>query len=241
MRAVSQGNGATRKVLWRFEGDAFGTAQATNPTATVLTVPLRMPGQYFDSEVGTSYNYFRDYDASTGRYVESDPIGLNGGLNTYVYVGASPLSVIDRQGLFIGVDDAAEALAFCALRPPLCAAVAVATGQALANLGHAIGGVFSKNDDAKPEPDKGESCPARPEFDWNDPTVPPVGSDGKPWPWRGPDAPGGSRGGYVNPNNPDQSAHPDLNHPDPVGPHWDFTDRKSGGWRVYPDGSVRPK
>jgi hypothetical protein len=38
VRAVSQGNGATRKVLWRFEGDAFGTAQATNPTATVLTM-----------------------------------------------------------------------------------------------------------------------------------------------------------------------------------------------------------
>jgi RHS repeat-associated protein len=95
----SQGNGATRKILWRFEGDVFGTAQATNPTSTVLTMPIRMPCQYFDSEVGTSYNYFRDYDASTGRYVESDPIGLGGGMNTYGYVGESPINFIDPLGL----------------------------------------------------------------------------------------------------------------------------------------------
>ena len=36
--------------------------------------PLRFPGQYYDSETGTHYNYFRDYDPTTGRYIESDPI-----------------------------------------------------------------------------------------------------------------------------------------------------------------------
>jgi RHS repeat-associated protein len=98
-RAVTQGNGSTRKVLWRWEGDAFGDVSPTNPTSTAFTLPIRMAGQYFDSEVGISYNYFRDYDPSVGRYVESDPIGLQGGMNTYGYVGANPLKWIDPKGL----------------------------------------------------------------------------------------------------------------------------------------------
>jgi RHS repeat-associated protein len=57
------------------------------------------PGQYRDKETGTSYNYFRDYDPSTGRYVQSDPIGLGGGLSTYSYVSANPLELFDEFGL----------------------------------------------------------------------------------------------------------------------------------------------
>lgn len=57
------------------------------------------PGQYYDSESGLHYNYFRDYDPSTGRYVESDPIGLRGGFNTYSYVSNNPLAMIDTLGL----------------------------------------------------------------------------------------------------------------------------------------------
>lgn len=57
------------------------------------------PGQYEDAETGLNYNYFRSYDASIGRYVQSDPVGVNGGLNLYSYVNGSPLLQSDRYGL----------------------------------------------------------------------------------------------------------------------------------------------
>ncbi|WP_375136032.1 RHS repeat-associated core domain-containing protein [Nitrosomonas oligotropha] len=60
---------------------------------------LRFPGQYFDKETNLHYNYFRDYDPRIGRYLESDPIGLMGGLKTFGYGELNPLSNIDAEGL----------------------------------------------------------------------------------------------------------------------------------------------
>jgi len=62
-------------------------------------MPLRFPGQLYDAHTAMNYNYFRDYDPNTGRYIQSDPIGLQGGINTYTYVNGNPISGIDPFGL----------------------------------------------------------------------------------------------------------------------------------------------
>lgn len=87
---------ADGRVVWRATYAPFG--EATVDVESVR-LDLRLPGQYADSETDTHYNYHRDYDPSTGRYVTSDPIGLAGGANTYAYVDADPLSEIDPLGL----------------------------------------------------------------------------------------------------------------------------------------------
>ena len=93
-RAISNNS---NQVLWRWDGDQFGDVL---PQSSVnLVMPIRHAGQYYDQEVNLFYNYFRDYDPITGRYIESDPIGLDGGLNTYGYVGGNPLRFIDPYGL----------------------------------------------------------------------------------------------------------------------------------------------
>jgi RHS repeat-associated protein len=57
------------------------------------------PGQYFDEETGLHYNYFRDYDPTTGRYLQPDPLGTTAGLNLYAYVAGNPIIRVDRNGL----------------------------------------------------------------------------------------------------------------------------------------------
>lgn len=87
-------NGAL-SVVWDGVFDPFGNPAAG---ASLSLTNLRFPGQYFDAESGLNQNWYRDYGTAVGRYLQSDPIGLSAGTNTYSYVDSNPFTYIDPEG-----------------------------------------------------------------------------------------------------------------------------------------------
>ena len=93
----------SKNIVWQVDNQTpFGRMNVNEDPdgdGEIVEFNLRFPGQYYDKETGFHYNYFRYYDPSLGRYITSDPIGLEGGLNTYGYVYQNPLNWTDSSGL----------------------------------------------------------------------------------------------------------------------------------------------
>ena len=147
------GTDATGTQVWAWAPDAFGGGA---PSGSV-TVNVRMAGQYYDAESKLFYNWNRYYNPATGRYISSDPIGLNGGINTFLYAAASPVMYIDPEGL--------QAALACVGGPnPVCIA---GIGQIISWIagGAGLAAVMSVPGDtpAKKTPDETEQCTDDPE------------------------------------------------------------------------------
>ncbi|MDA8444385.1 RHS repeat-associated core domain-containing protein [Paracidovorax valerianellae] len=100
------------QVAWQWLITGFGEANPTTGAtgyaqsgqgnaayAEAVKFDLRYPGQVWDDETQLAYNLNRYYDQVSGRYIQADPIGLDGGWNRFGYVGGDPLNAVDPQGL----------------------------------------------------------------------------------------------------------------------------------------------
>ncbi|MBP2161257.1 MULTISPECIES: RHS repeat-associated core domain-containing protein [Asticcacaulis] len=86
--------------VWDAYVTPFGSAKVF--TTAMANVDIRLPGQWFQAEAagsGLNQNHHRDYDPSLGRYIQVDPIGLDGGQNPYAYVDGEPYNFVDPFGL----------------------------------------------------------------------------------------------------------------------------------------------
>jgi RHS repeat-associated protein len=95
-RAVTSSAGT---VLWQWAYASNPFGEKAPVSSAGYTLNLRFPGQYYDAESGLNYNVNRDYEPATGRYIQSDRMGIAVAPSTYSYVGGSPLTAVDPLGL----------------------------------------------------------------------------------------------------------------------------------------------
>ena len=247
---IIDGNGAT---VVEYKYDSWGKLLSTTGSlAATLGVnqPFRYRGYVYDTETGWYYLQSRYYDPSVGRFVSADVLLSTGqgviGHNSYAYCLNNPIRYMDEGG-----ESAAEALSWWTTTMWWLPAIdgifpagEIVFGAGILILGVAALLIVEEATVTVPrvslEEEKDKIEPQKPDVTYpgDDPTKAP----GEGFEWRGNGEKGTGEGNWYNPKT-GESWHPDLNHPAPIGPHWDYNFRGSGtkGWRVLPNGDIRLK
>jgi len=229
-----------------YEYDAWGNVSSSGRLAEIN--PLRYRGYYYDSETGFYYLQSRYYDPANRRFINADSYQSTGqgfiGTNMFAYCNNSPILFVDHDG------DDAEAVGWWASTMWwLCAADGpIPVGDALYGLGIIVFGGISiytaSNFSFEVDLPKEHSSPCEVEEETEVPEVTYPGDDPAEAPdgtsWRGSGPQGSKEGNYYN-QETGESWHPDLDHPDPIGPHWDYRDRAGAWWRIGKGNIITPK
>ena len=206
--------------------------------------PLRYRGYVYDSETGLYYLQSRYYDPEICRFINADAFASTGqsliGGDAFAYCLNNPVRFVDKTGHNAGayaVEWSSTMWWLVLIDGPLPIGDIVYYGGMIFLFGIAV---ISGNSQAQlplTDFESAEESLPNVEFPGNDPTKAPEGYE-----WKGEGSQGSKNGSYYNPNT-GESLHPDLDHPAPVGPHWDYGIKgsKSKGWRVFPDGRVVSK
>ncbi len=239
--------------------DAWGNHSITYTNGGASTAayynPFRYRGYYYDTDLGMYYLQSRYYNPNTCRFINADSYVSTGqgilGNNMYAYCGNNPVNYYDPTGenadiLMRGWGATAWWLTLLDGALPIGDIIFWGVFGTLA-----VASVLNSAQNKTPEKskDKPQDPPSsvqNPEdvppdvevpdvkYPGNDPSVAPDGYE-----WRGKGPQGSKEGSYYNPET-DTSLHPDLRHPDPIGPHWDYNGPE-GEFRIFPDGSIKPK
>jgi len=214
-----------------FTYSAYGGLTAKTGTQST---PLGFAGQYTNSQSGLQYLRARVYDPVTGQFLTRDSLEEMSH-QPYLYAGGNPVGASDPTGRLAYEEEGVCVWPFCYVPP-----AAEYVGEGFQELGETVedgwNSIFGGGDDSSEGPAPGQcplTPPTMPNFD--DPSQPP----GPGWEWKGTGEVGSSQGSWVNPET-DEKLHPDLEHGDPYGPHYDW-ETPDGDYRVYPDGVVEPK
>jgi RHS repeat-associated protein len=244
----------------------YGTPTISSGSATTN---LLYAGQYTDPNNALIYMQARWYDPASGQFLSVDPLAAETGA-TYSYAGDDPTGATDPTGLdsWCGVLIPGGPVGSGCPPPPPIPNPFPALGQGLRDLGNlesqgltdlwsGVKSLFSSGSSSnsdecaltgangpegavgpsgEPEGSVGTSGQPSGSPNFDDPAQ----SPGEGWEWRGNGPGGSSQGSWYNPTT-DESLHPDLDHPGPIGPHYDYTAPDGATYRIYPNGTMAPK
>ena len=190
--------------------------------------PFRYRGYVYDEETGWYYLQSRYYNPELGRFISADVYLSTGqgvlGHNAYAYCLNNPVNMSDLSGYsaICYIPNANQAMLeggnsgyFGGFEMPVGSSSGTVMGffTIIVSIFTILFSAVSDNSVAT------EATESMPSYPGDDPNK----SPGDDWEWKGKGSPSSGKGNYTNPNT-GESLHPDLNHPKPVGPHWDYKD-----------------